>query len=195
MLESMQSNPRPTRAEVSDVANAVLAGSDAIMLSGETASGKYPLEAVQTMDHIARRMESEIDHREMINLAMTFRDQEITGMIGYSVADVAMQLKTTAIIVPTMTGYTARSLSQYRPYSPIIAITSSYHVSRGLALNWGVHPIRYDLKQSTDQVISQAVEIAKEAYDLVKGDIVIITAGMPLNKAKSTNMMKIEIIE
>ncbi|HHU80030.1 MAG: pyruvate kinase [Bacilli bacterium] len=195
MLESMHRNPRPTRAEVSDVANAVLEGSDAIMLSGETANGKYPIEAVQTMDGIARRMEKAINHREMINLAMTYRDQEITKMIGYCVADAALQLNTAAIICPTSTGYTARSISQYRPVAPIIALCPTSQVSRGLALNWGVHPITHKLKSSTDLVISEAVDVTKERYDLLKGEVVIITAGTPLNTSKSTNMMKIEVIE
>lgn len=195
MLESMQKNPRPTRAEASDVANAVLAGTDAVMLSGETAAGKYPIEAVTMMANIAKRMEQEIDYSRMIDRAMMFREKDITSTIALAVAESSRQLDATAIITPTSSGYTAKTLSQYRPKAPIVALAPTAQVVRSLALNWGVHAVVVDLKQSFDGLLKQALSTATKEFDLQKGDTVIVTAGLPIGKSGSTNMMKIETIE
>jgi len=195
MLESMQKNPRPTRAEASDVANAVLAGTDAVMLSGETAAGKYPIESVEMMALIAKRMEQEIDYSRMIDRAMTFREKDITSTIALAVAESSRQLDAAAIITPTSTGYTAKTLSQYRPKAPIIALTPTAAVVRGLALNWGVHARVVNLESSFDGLLSQAIQTATNEFELKKGDVVIVTAGLPIGKSGSTNMMKIETIE
>lgn len=195
MLESMINSPRPTRAEVSDVANAVLEGADAIMLSGETAVGKYPIEAVRMMNDIALRMEKAIDHQKMIEQAMHCSTPTITSTVALSVADMILKLNISAIIAPTISGYTARSISKFRPETPIIALTPDKKVAKTLSLNWGVHPIHIDFSGSSDFVLDRAIKITKDALNLSKGDLVVITAGMPLKQAGSTNMVRISEIE
>ncbi len=141
MLESMQYNPRPTRAEVNDVATAVLSGCDAIMLSGETASGLYPVESVTMMNTIALRMEEEINYKELMLRAQEARVNDIASIIALSVADAAHQLPVSAILTPTMSGFTARAVSHFRPTAPIIAVTMNRKVMGSLALRWGLFPI------------------------------------------------------
>lgn len=194
MLESMQLNPRPTRAEVNDVATAVLAGSDAIMLSGETASGKYPVEAIDTMNQIALHTETEINYRELMLQAQKARVGDVASTIALSVVDAALQLPVCAIITPTISGFTARAVSHFRPRVPIIALTMDRNVMRKLALIWGVYPIKARLQTDFDKLIAQGIEVANGLLDFEPNDIVIITAGIPINVAKSTNMMKIEQI-
>ncbi len=189
MLESMQNNPRPTRAEVSDVANAILDGTDAVMLSGESAAGKYPIRAAQTQANIAKRMEEEIDHELMINRAIYSSPHTIESAIGLSVADSAADLGASVIVAATMSGYTARLISKYRPACPIIAVTPSHDTARSLALNWGVIPIVIEEAQSSEELVQISEKIAVKVAELQKGEIAIITAGVA--KEHTTNMMKI----
>ncbi len=189
MLESMQKNPRPTRAEVSDVANAVLDGTDAVMLSGESAAGRYPVCSTLTQASISRRLEDEIDHEMMINRAIISSPHTIESAIGLSVADSAADLGASVIVAATMTGYTARLISKYRPNCPIIAVTPSYETARSLALNWGVIPIVVDEVNSSEDLVKIAENVAVEVCGLEKGELAIITAGVA--KHHSTNLMKI----
>lgn len=191
MLESMISNPRPTRAEVSDVANAVLEGADAIMLSGETAMGKYPIETVKMMTDIALRTESAIDHEKMAARVMEHKEMDITSSIALSASDMISKLNVSAVIAPTVSGFTARKISQFRPKAPIIALTPNRKVAKTLNLNWGVHPFFLDFIDDPDTIIDKAVEKTVEVLELVKKDMVIITAGMPLKQMGTTNMIRI----
>lgn len=190
MLESMMGNPRPTRAEASDVANAVLDGSDAIMLSGETAAGEYPLEAVTTMDIISRAMEEILPYRERLDQAIKSSRKTIQDAIGISVADSALQLdKVKAIVAFTQGGSTARRISKFRPPVPIFAVTFTKSVQRKLESHWGVIPILSDIQNEMTNDDELATIIAKDR-GLVRGDYVIITAGYPTGEG-TANMMKI----
>lgn len=190
MLESMMSNPRPTRAEASDVANAVLDGSDAIMLSGETAAGEYPLEAVKTMDIIAKAMEEILPYRERLDQAIKTSRSTIQDAIGISVADSALQLeKVKAIVAFTQGGSTARRISKFRPSVPIFAVTFTKSVQRKLEAHWGVIPILSDIQNEMTNDDELASIIARDR-GLTTGDLVIITAGYPSGEG-TANMMKI----
>lgn len=195
MLDSMQRNPRPTRAEASDVANAILDGTDAVMLSGETAAGKYPIESVKTMARIAERTESAYGRV----LAERERGQRtspsITGVISRSVAKAAVELQAAAILAPTESGYTARMISKHRPNLPILAATPHTKVIRKLKLVWGVIPIRYMGEQkSTDEMMERSVELALKTGIVKRGDLIVISAGVPLREPGTTNLMKIHVI-
>ena len=194
MLDSMQRNPRPTRAEASDVANAILDGTDAIMLSGETAAGLYPVEAVQTMDKIARRTENAIDYRAIVTKLSKSREVNLTDAIGQAVAHTAINLKVKAVIAPTESGHTAKMISKFRPGVPIIAVTSSSLPSRKLTLVWGVYPIVGKKAFSTDEVLEVAVEESILHHYVTHGDLVVITAGVPVGEAGTTNLMKVHVI-
>ncbi|MGN1402585.1 MAG: pyruvate kinase [Bacillus sp. (in: firmicutes)] len=194
MLDSMQRNPRPTRAEASDVANAIFDGTDAIMLSGETAAGAYPVEAVQTMHNIASRTEEALNHKELITKRSKDSEANITDAIGQSVAYTTLNLGANAIITPTESGHTARMISKYRPHAPIIAITSSDHVARRLALVWGVNPLVGPKTNSTDEMLENAVNQSVNAGLAAYGDTVVITAGVPVAEVGTTNMMKIHVL-
>lgn len=196
MLESMQKNPRPTRAEVNDVATAVLSGADAIMLSGETASGKYPIEAVKMMDEIGRRMEKEMDYNQFLNTIRENSKLDITSCIALSVVDASNQLNVSSIITPTSSGLTAKKLSNFRPPVPIIAVTMDDRIMRSLALSWGVHVCKTEMKNTTDEVIDDSVRLTKEHFNLEKGELAIITCSMPLSSSIGhANMMKIHQVE
>lgn len=195
MLESMQKNPRPTRAEANDVATAVLDGVDAIMLSGETAAGKYPVESVKMMSDIAVRMQQDINYESLLAEAKLARTTDIPSIIALSIAEGSSMLPVTAIIAPTSTGFTARQISHFRPKVPIIAITPNYQVARSLSLAFGVHPLVAPLLEGTDEVINQSVNIAKDRFNLLKDEMVFVTCSMPFNVIKYTNMMKIEVIK
>ena len=196
MLESMQKNPRPTRAEVNDVATAVLSGADAIMLSGETASGKYPIEAVKMMDQIGRRMEKEMNYEQFLSTIRKNSKHDITSSIALSVVDAANQLDISCIITPTSTGLTAKKLSNFRPPVPIIAVTMEDRIMRSLALSWGVHVCKNELCQTTDEVIEDSVNLASHNFAIEKGELVIVTCNMPLTSPIThANMMKIQQIE
>ncbi len=194
MLDSMQRNPRPTRAEASDVANAIFDGTDAIMLSGETAAGLYPVEAVQTMHNIASRAESALAHKEILSSRSKDNKHSMTDAIGQSVAHTALNLDVDAIITPTESGHTARMISKYRPKAPIIAVTSHDYVSRRLALAWGVYPKMGKKATTTDDMLDTAVEESLNSGIVSSGDLVVITAGVPVGEAGTTNLMKIHVI-
>ncbi|WP_066050400.1 pyruvate kinase [Robertmurraya korlensis] len=193
MLDSMQRNPRPTRAEASDVANAIFDGTDAIMLSGETAAGVYPVEAVQTMHNIASRAESALDHKEILSNRSKDNEHNITDAIGQSVAHTALNLDANAIIAPTESGHTARMISKYRPKAPIVAVTSDDGVSRRLSLAWGVYPQIGTKSTTTDEMLDTAVEESLNSGIVSRGDLVVITAGA-VNVKGTTNLMKIHVV-
>lgn len=194
MLDSMQRNPRPTRAEASDVANAIFDGTDAIMLSGETAAGMYPVEAVQTMDKIASRAESALDHKVLLSNRGKATKSNMTDAIGQSVAHTALNLEVNAIITPTESGHTARMISKYRPKAPIIAVTSHESVYRRLSLVWGVYPQLGEFARTTDDMLETAVQASLNSEIIKHGDLVVITAGVPVGESGTTNLMKIHVV-
>ncbi|GBG07935.1 pyruvate kinase [Paenibacillus agaridevorans] len=191
MLDSMQVNPRPTRAEVSDVANAVLQGADAIMLSGESAAGKYPLESVRMMAMIAERAESTIDYAEQFKSRITTPTGSITEVISQAVVSSSLQLNAKAILTPTESGFTARMVSKYRPESPIIAITAHDHVLKRMTLVRGVIPVKGESMPSTDELFKASIRGAARTQLLQSGDFVVISAGVPSGKAGATNLIRI----
>lgn len=194
MLDSMQRNPRPTRAEASDVANAILDGTDAIMLSGETAAGMYPVESVETMNKIAIRTEKAIDYRSVVGKLSKKRDVNMTDAIGQAVAHTSLNLNIKAVIAPTESGHTARIISKFRPGVPIIGVTSSERPARQLSLVWGVYPIIGDKVSTTDEILETSIEDSLQHGYVSHGDVVIITAGVPVGKAGTTNLMKVHVI-
>jgi pyruvate kinase len=194
MLDSMMRNPRPTRAEVSDVATAIFEGSDAIMLSGETASGSYPVESVLTMSKIAENIENSLDYNEILKAKYVLGINPITDAISFAVCRTCLDLKATAIITATSSGYTAFAVSRFRPIAPIIAVTEKESVMRKMALYWGVYPLKMDKMTSTDQIIQTSVDKAMEKDYIENGDVVIITAGVPVGVSGSTNLLKVHIV-
>ncbi|MDF2608343.1 MAG: pyruvate kinase, partial [Bacillales bacterium] len=194
MLDSMQRNPRPTRAEASDVANAILDGTDAIMLSGETAAGSYPVEAVKTMHRIASRTEQVIEYREKFLRRLRNAKASVTDAISQSVASTAMNLNVKAIITPTESGHTAKMISKYRPNSPIVAIASSKQVVRSLSLVWGVRAVLGSKANTIDDMLEHAINHGIESGLVNHGDLVVITAGVPIGEAGTTNLMKIHVV-
>ena len=190
MLDSMVNNPRPTRAEVSDVANAILDGTDAIMLSNETAVGNYPIEAVETMATIARRIEQE---QRISNFKRTKRS--ITHAISAAVGQIASQLDAAAIMTLTKTGATARNVSKFRPKTPILAITPHVYVSRRLQMVWGVKPLLVLDLSSATQTFQAAINVAQEKKWLSAGDLVVMTAGTLQGVAGSTDLIKVELVK
>ena len=194
MLDSMQRNPRPTRAEASDVANAIFDGTDAIMLSGETAAGNYPVESVQTMHNIASRAESALDHKKLLSAQSQNSEYTLTDAIGQSVAHTALNLDVNAIISATESGHTARMISKYRPKAPIVAVTANEHVVRRLALVWGVYPQLGQKTYSTDEMLDNAVEEGLNSGLVSHGDLVVISAGVPIGESGTTNLMKIHVV-
>ena len=192
MLASMESANRPTRAEVSDVANAVLDGTDAVMLSDETTIGKHPTEALNIMERIIASAEVDYNYLEILDKAMRTEKQDITGCIAYSVAECASRLKCKAIVVPTVSGYTARKMSRFRPTCPIIAVSPNINTVKSLALHYGVYPLLIDELNSFDKIINKSKEVALSLLDVEKGNKIIITGGYPFKEVKHTNFMKIE---
>lgn len=193
MLDSMQVNPRPTRAEVSDTANAVLQGADAIMLSGESAAGKYPVQSVATMASIAVRAESVYDSTTSASNRLKHDQEEsVTEIISEAVVSSAGKLNAKAILTPTVSGYTARMVSKYRPKAPIIAVTPDERVLARLSLLWGVIPVKGPASESTDEMIQAAVEGGRATGLLNAGDFVVISAGTPAGVAGVTNLIKIQ---
>lgn len=197
MLESMIKNPRPTRAEVTDIANAIYDGSTAIMLSGETAAGSYPVQAVRTMAKIAQRAEKDIDYRARMqkiqNLSTGISD--ITTAISFASCTVSMDLKAAAIITVTMSGFTADMIARYKPNCPIIGCTTDEKVYRQLNLLWGVTPLMIKKERTTDDLFEEAVFKAKQAGLVQTGDTVVITAGVPLGVAGKTDMIHVVQVE
>lgn len=194
MLDSMISHPRPTRAETTDVANAIYDGSSAIMLSGETAVGKYPVEAVKTMACIAERTEQDIDYRKRFFLRNFDRSPNVTNAISHASCTTAYDLGAAAIITVTKTGRTARKLSKYRPSVPIIGCTTDPCVYRQMALSWDVYPLMVEEKQDTDELCDHAIQKVTDAGYLKSGDLVVITAGVPLGIPGTTNLMRVHIV-
>jgi len=194
MLDSMIRHPRPTRAEASDVANAIFDGTDAVMLSGETAAGMFPLEAVQTMARIARRTEEALDYKRILehfepNIAKT-----ITDTISYATCRASQELGAAAIISSTQSGFTARMVSKYKPRAPIIAVTPNAKVAAELTLTWGVYPLLSQPNNTTDEIYSTAVKAAREAGLIGSDDLVIFTAGVPVGVTGTTNYLRIETV-
>ncbi|WP_110927202.1 pyruvate kinase [Bacillus massiliglaciei] len=194
MLDSMQRNPRPTRAEASDVANAIFDGTDAIMLSGETAAGSYPTEAVQTMHDIASKAETALNYRDILSKRSKLNKYNVTDAIGQSVAHTAYNLDVGAIITPTESGHTARMISKYRPKAPIIAVASSEKVCRKLSLVWGVYPLTGRTAATTDEMLQTAIDTSLHSGLVQHGDLVVITAGVPVGETGTTNIMKIHMM-
>ncbi|MBP2099337.1 pyruvate kinase [Enterococcus rivorum] len=193
MLDSMQRNPRPTRAEANDVANAIYDGTDAVMLSGETAAGDYPLEAVQTMARIAVRTEEALINQDAFALKL-YSKTDMTEAIGQSVGHTARNLGIQTIVAATESGHTARMISKYRPRAHIVAITFSEQKARSLALSWGVYATVAEKPGSTDEMFSLASTITQEEGYASEGDLIIITAGVPVGERGTTNLMKIQMI-
>ncbi|HDE0453202.1 TPA: pyruvate kinase [Staphylococcus aureus] len=194
MLDSMQRNPRATRAEASDVANAIYDGTDAVMLSGETAAGLYPEEAVKTMRNIAVSAESAQDYKKLLSDRTKLVETSLVNAIGISVAHTALNLNVKAIVAATESGSTARTISKYRPHSDIIAVTPSEETSRQCSIVWGVQPVVKKGRKSTDALLNNAVATAVETGRVTNGDLIIITAGVPTGETGTTNMMKIHLV-
>lgn len=194
MLESMTENPRPTRAEATDVANAIYDGTSAIMLSGETAAGKYPVESVRTMAKIAVETENDIDYNGRFR---RFQDQSIRNVanaISHATCTTAYDLEASAIITVTESGQTARMISKYRPEMPIVGCTVNEKAYRQLALSWGVVPILCESQKNADDLFEHAMERAKEEKLIADGDLVVITAGVPLGVPGTTNLLKVQTV-
>ena len=194
MLDSMMRNPRPTRAEVSDVANAVFDGTSCVMLSGETAGGKYPLEALRTMVEIVVAAENDIDYWKRFRNTAYERGTTITDAISHTSCLTAMDLDAAAMLVPTQTGYTARMVSRFRPKCTIVAFSTDEQARRRLAISWGVHPCLCGAADSTDRLFSLCIQSAKAEGLVQTGDTVVITAGVPIGKTGSTNLIKAQVV-
>lgn len=196
MLDSMQENPRPTRAEVTDVANSVLDGTDATMLSGESANGLYPVKAVKAMANIDERTEKELHKRNTLALQRfeEYRGSNVTEAIGESVVRTAQELGVKTIITATNSGYTARMISKYRPDADIVALTFDEKIQHSLGIVWGVQPVLTEKPKSTDDMFKLAAKVAKEKGYVKDGDLVIIVAGVPVGESGTTNLMKLQII-
>lgn len=192
MLDSMIRNPRPTRAETNDVANAVLDGTSAVMLSGETASGKYPLKSVVTMRKICEYTESTVDHNEILENRIKDVENSMTNSIGRSACVIARDLDANAIITATTSGNTSRAIAKFRPETPIIASTPFEKIKNQLSLVWGVRPVKVLNFKDTDNLIDASMEVAVKKGFLKSGDLVVLTAGVPTGIAGSTNLLKIE---
>ena len=194
MLDSMMRNPRPTRAEVTDVANAILDGSDSIMLSGETAAGKYPVEAVKTMHDIAIRTETSDEYLEVLKRRSVDKYISTTNAISKATCTTAEDLDASAIITATSSGYTSKAISKFRPKAPIIAATTTPRVMRKLSLVWGVYPVLSVESDVTDEVIDRSIHSAMEKGYIKEGDLIIITAGIPVGVSGTTNLIKVHTV-
>lgn len=194
MLDSMIKNPRPTRAESTDVANAIYDGTSAIMLSGETAAGSYPVEALKTMVRIAERTEEAIDYIHRFQSRESIANFDVTNAISHATCTTAHDLGASAIITVTMSGVTARQLSKFRPASPIVACTNRETVYHQLSLSWGVIPMQIETETDSESLFEHAVEAAQRAGLVHSGDLVVITAGVPLGVSGTTNMMKVDVV-
>lgn len=192
MLISMVNNPTPTRAEVSDVANAILDGTDAIMLSNETAMGKYPIESVKMMDKIAKKVEEEFPYDEFLKEPNC--QKNITQAITFSTCQIAKEINASAIVTATHSGFTARQISKYRPNAPIIAITHFPEVQRRLNLSWGVIPLLTEIFYTTDEMFEKATRILLQKNYAKRGDTIVITAGIPMGISGMTNLIKVHVI-
>ncbi len=194
MLDSMMVNPRPTRAEITDVANAIYDGTSAIMLSGETAAGAWPVDAVRTMSAIAERTESDINYKKRLLNRPTENHLSVAAAIAHAACTTALDIKANAIITVTKSGETARLLSKYRPSNGVLACVMSEQVYRQLSLSWGVIPLFMEYAHDTDTLIEKSVETAKNAGYIQDGDLVVITAGVPVGVSGTTNMIKAHLV-
>ncbi|WP_343345925.1 pyruvate kinase [Terrisporobacter petrolearius] len=193
MLDSMIRNPRPTRAEVTDVANAIYDGTDAIMLSGETAAGKYPVEAVKTMATIAKRIEETLDYDNILR-SKGLNNTNVTDAISYATCTTAKSLTASGIVTSTSSGHTARMVSKFRPNTPIIAATPNERTSRQLSLSWGVYTVNCQQAGNTDDLIDNSIEASKNEGFIHDGELVVITAGVPTGVSGTTNLIKVHVV-
>ncbi|MBP3475180.1 MAG: pyruvate kinase [Lachnospiraceae bacterium] len=194
MLESMIKNPRPTRAETTDIANAVYDGTSAIMLSGETAAGAYPVEAVRTMVRIAERTEQDVDYRKRFFEFEREANPDITDAICHATCTTALDLNAKAIVTVTKSGRSARMVSRYRPESDIIGCATTEKVCRQLSLSWGVSPVLIKEEQEVFNLFDKAIMAAKKIGLLNEGDLTVITSGVPIGFSGTTNMIKVQIV-
>ena len=194
LLSATHTNSYPTRAEVSDIAIPVLHGTDTIMLSDETTIGTNPIETLKLLEKIIHTAEEDIDYEYMLEQSIKTEKRDATGSLAYSVAGCALRLKCKAIFTPTMSGYTAKKISRFRPLCPIIAPSPNIDTTKSLALNFGVYPILIEDLKSLDAIIEKSKKIAQDVLLLKEKDNIIITGGYPFKKIKSTNFMKIEEI-
>ena len=194
MLDSMMVNPRPTRAEISDVANAIYDGTSAIMLSGETAAGAYPVEALKTMSAIAERTENEVHYRDNRLVDAGNGQISVSDATAHAACLTAKDVNASAIVTVSESGNTARLLSKYRPAQPIIACVMDEQVQRQLSISWGITPLMMDLATSTDELIEKSTALAKENGYLHDGELAVVTAGVPVGVSGTTNMIKIHMI-
>ena len=193
MLDSMMKNPRPTRAETSDVANAIYQGTSAIMLSGETAAGAYPIEAVQTMAKIAERTEQDIDYSREFKPRKLAEAPDVTSAISHATCTTAADLKAAAIVAVSKSGRTVSRIAKYLPVCPIIGCTTDERVYRQLNLLWGVTPVVMEEANTADELFDHAVELAEQKGLIARGELVVIAAGVPVGLSGTTNMMKVQI--
>jgi len=194
MLDSMIRNPRPTRAEASDVANAIYDGTDATMLSGESAAGKYPVESVKTMAQIAKEVENSESYKEKFAGKYEFAAESVTAAISLATCQTAEELGAEAIITSTGSGLTARTVSKYRPQTPIIAVTPNKRVLHQLAMTWGVSPLLAARSSTTDEMMDNAISTAVDNNLIKEGDLVTITAGTPVGISGTTNLIKVDVV-
>lgn len=194
MLESMMTNPRPTRAEITDVANAIYDGTSAIMLSGETAAGNYPVEAVRTMAAIAERTEADISYDKRFRNKDTDTRLSVTAAVAHATCTTAIDIGASTIVTVTQSGETARLLSKYRPPTPIVACVMSEKIYRQLGMSWGITPVMMTYANNTDEMISLSVEAAQHHGLVQMGDLVVITAGVPVGVPGTTNMIKAHLV-
>jgi pyruvate kinase len=192
MLESMIHHPEPTRAEASDVANAILDGTSAVMLSGETAVGEYPNEAVSTMDRIARAVEPSLGYRHQI--PESTEDPTIGNAMSNAACDIAESLGARVMLVPTFTGKTASAVARLRPRRPIVGLTHQHWALRQMALEWGVTPIEIPETRDVEELWERSVIAARDRGLVEEGDTVVITAGTAVNIPGSTNVIKVEVV-
>ncbi|MFC1976670.1 pyruvate kinase [Chloroflexota bacterium] len=195
MLESMVNAARPTRAEVTDVANAILDGTDATMLSAETSVGKYPVPAVRTMARIAQETEKRLSYEHLITERSTWIERQTDELISYSACYTADSLGAVAIVAFTQSGSTARRVSKYRPRVPVLAITPSDFISGRLLLHWGVYPFQIAPASTVDELFNSGAKLAKEVGLAKPGDLIVITGGVPIRVAGLTNLLKVEKIK
>jgi pyruvate kinase len=195
MLDSMIKNPRPTRAEATDVANAIYQGTSAIMLSGETAAGKYPVEALKTMDKIAVRIEGDIDYEEQLRKYKMDEKKDMTTAISHATCLTAMELDAKAIITVSKSGKTARMVSKYHPNCMVIGCTTTEYNCRQLNMSWGIYPIMLREEYSMDVLFVHAVEAAKKRGYVEDEDIIVLTAGVPLGRSGNTNLIRTNVVK
>ncbi len=195
MLDSMIKHPRPTRAEATDVANAIYDGTSAIMLSGETANGDYPVEALKTMVRIAVRTEEDINYASRLRARQSMVNPDITNAISHASCTMALDLNASAIIAVTKSGRTAHMISKFRPTCPIIGGCLTEKVYRQLNIGWGIVPLLLEEKDDANELFDHAVEAAVKADAVEKDDVVIVTAGVPLGVSGTTNLVKVQVAE